>query len=682
MNRRWAGGVTSALLLTSSCSLAPIDLEPKRPLALRTTISAADGTRLARIFKPAANRSLIPIDRVPKHLRDAVLAAEDARFFDHSGYDIRSIARAAVVNLSEGRVVQGGSTITQQYVKNTYFKRPGRTLERKARELRLAMELERQYTKREILELYLNTVYMGEGAYGIKAAAEAYFRAPVGKLSLPQAALLAGVIRAPAIYDPREHPKRARARRNYVIGRMSRLDMVPPRAAKRAKKAPLNLSPTPPKLSIKQPYFVEAVKREVLDDVRLGSTNADRANALYRGGLHIRSTLRPGMQEAAQTAVRAVLNRPGGPEAALVAIEPATGHIVAMVGGRDWQRSQVNLALGTAGGGSGRQPGSAMKPIALAAALETGISIDAEYESRPATFYLHDGSSWPVRNAEGGGSGPLSLYDALIDSVNGVFARLSLDIGPDAIAAQAELMGVKSQLPIYPSIALGASEVSVLDMATAYATLANGGTYVEPTTLGEILTSSGDVIRPDQERIPGAVSRGNVYLLTKAMQDVLRRGTGRAALIGRPAAGKTGTTNDYADAWFVGFTPDLVAAVWVGYPDARISMPGVSGGTLPAAIWRNFMLDALDGKPPRGFTIPRSEIVTVKIDPETGLLAGEWCKGKKQRMLRQFVPNTTCPPPIAGDDEPREPSTPSPSPSPTKKKKETPLPEPEPTPSG
>ena len=678
MSRRWAGVVTAAFLLTTSCSLEPIDLEA-RPLALRTTVTAADGTRLARIYKPAANRALVPIGRVPEHLREAVLAAEDARFFDHSGYDLRSIARAAVVNVSEGRVVQGGSTITQQYVKNTYFKRPGKTLERKARELRLAIELERQYSKREILGLYLNTVYMGEGAYGIKAAAETYFRAPVNKLTLPQAALLAAVIKAPALYDPREHTKRARDRRNYVIDRMRKLDMITPQAARRAKKAPLGLSPTPPKLSIKEPYFVEAVKREVLGDLRIGPTNAERADALYRGGMQIQTTLRPRVQRAAQSAVRTMLNRPGGPEGALVAIEPSTGRIVAMVGGRDWQRSQVNLALGTAGGGSGRQPGSAMKPIVAAAALETGMSIDTEYESSPAAFALPDGSTWTVRNAEGGGAGPVSVYDALVASVNGVFARLSLDIGPDTIATQAELMGVTAKLPIYPSIALGSAEVSVLDMASAYATLANGGTYVQPTTIERIRTTTGQVIAPEQEKIPGVVSRGNVYLLTKAMQDVIKRGTGRGAFIGRPAAGKTGTTNDYADAWFVGFTPDLVAAVWVGHPEGRISMPGVSGGSIPASIWRSFMLRALAGKAPADFDIPRSDIVTVEVDPVSGLLAAKWCKAEKRRFLDHFVPTTTCPPP---DPSTENDGTREGPPSSDKKRNETPLPEPEPTPAG
>ena len=677
-----ASVVLVALLLASSCSLEPITLDEKRPLALRTTISASDGSSLAQIYKPSANRVLIPYSRVPEHLTDAVLAAEDARFFDHAGYDLRSIARAALVNIRSGKVVQGGSTITQQYVKNTYFKEPNRTLERKARELRIAIELERRFSKRRILGLYLNTVYLGEGAYGIAAAAETYFRRRIPRLSLPQSALLAALIKAPAIYNPREHPERALDRRNYVLRRMAELGMIQRDEALSARSKGLGLSPRPPRLSIKQPYFVEAVKREVLADERVGETAARRENELYRGGLQIRTTLRPRMQKAAEEAVASVLDRPGDPEAALVAIEPSTGRIVAMVGGRDWDHSQVNLALGSAGGGSGRQPGSSFKPIVVAAALETGVSIDARYESSSAAFELPDGTTWSVHNSEGGGSGPIPIYEALVRSVNGVFARLVLQLGPDRVATQAGLMGVKARLPTYPSIGLGASEVSVLDMATAYATLANKGTYIEPTTIEEIRLRDGDVLTPDQESIPSVVSRGNLYLLTEAMQDVITRGTGTAASIGRPAAGKTGTTDDNADAWFIGFTPDLVAAVWVGYPQGRVPMTNVHGitvygGTFPASIWREFMLRALSNVPPTDFNLPREEIVTVKIDPETGLLAAKWCKGTEQRMLRQFVPTVSCPPRAPGSGTSEEGSG-NETPAPTKSKEPMAEPSPEP----
>ena len=662
MRRTGAAGLALAGLLMASCALEPIDLANERPLALRTTIKTADGTFLARLFKPGGNRALAAPGKVPPHLTDAILAAEDARFFRHPGFDLRSIARAALVNLNEGEVVQGGSTITQQYVKNTFFRRPGkRTFERKARELRLSIELERRYSKREILDRYMNTVYFGAGAYGIKAAAETYFGKRISELKPHESAMLAALIKAPSYYDPRERPRVARSRRNYVLARMAKLGTLRAAPARAAARRPLGVEPDPPRLSTREPYFVEAVKREVLEDAQLGDTPVERANALYKGGLEIRTTLRLRMQRAAERAVDKVLGQKGDPEAALVAIDPRTGDIVAMVGGRDWDASQVNLALGTAGGGSGRQPGSSFKPIVAATALEAGISLDTPYDASPAIFTIGD-TTWPVRNSEGTTSGQLPIYEALVRSVNGVFARLALHLGAERIATQANLMGVRARLPNYPSIALGSAEVSVLDMAAAYATLANGGTAIEPTTIERIKLATGEIVEPQQESEPAVLSPGSSWIVTRALQDVIRRGTGRAAFIGRPAAGKTGTTDDYADAWFVGYTPDLVAAVWVGYPQGRVPMTNVhgirvSGGTFPAAIWREFMLSALRHEPVRRFRYPKGELVTVEIDPETGLLAAPWCPGVERRLLSQFVPSTTCP-------SPPPPPVPAPTPEP------------------
>jgi 1A family penicillin-binding protein len=643
--------VAVLLLGATACSLAPIDLGKERPLPLRTTITSADGTLLARLYRQ--NRALVPIESLPQSLMDAVVAAEDARFFKHRGYDLRSIARAALVNVSRGEVLQGGSTITQQYVKNTFLSRPGmpapRTFARKAKELRLALEVERRYTKRQILEMYLNTVYLGEGAYGVKAAAENYFGHGVGKLSLHQSALLAGLIRAPARYDPRDHPKRARMRRGYVLDRMTELEMLSRSEADRAADQPLGIIRNPPRITTRQPYFVEAVKREVLTDRRLGRTDVERASSLWKGGLRVKTTLDLELQRAAERAVASHLGDPGDPEAALVAIEPATGRVLAMVGGSDWSASQVNLALGTAGGGSGRQPGSAFKPIAAAAALELGVTLDDRFEASPAIFPLSDGSTWTVRNSEGTSSGVLPLSEAMVRSVNGVFARLALEIGPAAIEHQAKLMGIRARLPIYPSIALGSAEVSVLDMATAYATLANGGTAIEPTTIAEIRTPDGTVLKPLREDRGAVVSPGNAYLLTKTLEQVILRGTGRAAQIGRPAAGKTGTTNDYADAWFVGYTPNLVAAVWVGHPKGRIPMTvdgtRVWGGNIPASIWRSFMIEAVEDRPQGRFEVPTEDLILVEIDPYSGLLAAPWCPGERREMLRQLVPERACPSP-------------------------------------
>jgi len=699
----------AVVLSASACSLAPIDLAAEKPLALRSTITDAAGGTLARLFEE--NRAYVPLRRLPPVLVDAVLAAEDARFFEHPGFDAVSIARAAIVNAREGDVVQGGSTITQQYVKNAYFPRPDRTLERKARELRLAIEMERRYSKREILERYLNTVYLGDGAYGVKAAAESFFGHGVGDTNLAEAALIAALIKSPAGYDPRSHPKRALIRRNYILDRMAKLGLVSEDHAARAKTRPLGVTRTPPRIPSRQPYFVEAVKREILGDRRLGADEDARARALWRGGLQVETTLEPRLQAAAERAVDAILGRRGDPAAALVAIRPRTGEIVAMVGGRSWKASQVNLALGRAGGGSGRQPGSAFKPIALAAALESGMRIEDRYEAGPASFTFDDGTTWSVGNNEGSSTGLISLYEATVHSVNAVFARLSLAVGPDRIATQAALMGVRSKLGAHPSIALGAEEVSVLDMAAAYATLANHGTAVEPTTIKSIGLPTGGHLGPDQDRIESAVSPGAAYLITTALQDVITRGTGRAAAIGRPAAGKTGTSNDYADAWFVGYTPDLVAAVWVGYPEGRIPMTSVHGirvlgGTYPAAIWRTFMTDALAGTPPKQFRLPRRELVRVEIDPDSGLLAAPWCPGKMQTMLRQEAPTRYCPPPPppvidpvvpevkkeranerkkdedARKKEEKAEGKPKPKPKPSPKPEPKPTPKPNPTPTG
>jgi penicillin-binding protein 1A len=693
--------LAGALVAMSACELAPIDLKKERPLPLRSTIFASDGSILARLFKQ--NRSLARYRAIRGSLVNAVLAAEDARFFEHPGYDLKAIARAALANLREGEVVQGGSTITQQYVKNVYFRHPPRTLRRKARELRIAIELEKLYSKKEILERYLNTVYLGDGAYGVVAGAETFFDRSLKTLSLPQAALLAAVIKSPSLYNPRAHPRRARGRRNYILDRMVALGHISPARGARAKRASLGVAKKPPRTTTREPYFVEAVKREILEQKVLGTSVDDRERTLYKGGLKIDTTLEPRLQRFAEESVAGILNLPGDPQAALVAIRPRTGAIVAMVGGRDWRTSQVNLALGTEGGGSGRQPGSSFKPIALATALESGIPLDAVYQSSPATFTLDTGEQWSVGNAEGGSHGLMTLEDALVHSVNGVYARLALQIGGGQIASEAQLMGVESRLSGHPSIVLGTEEVSVVDMAAAYATLANSGRSVQPTTIKQITLPTGERIRPQQRVVERALAPGNAWLITKTLQEVVRSGTGTAANIGRPAAGKTGTTNDYADAWFVGYTPQLVTAVWVGYPQGRIPMTSVHGtrvygGTLPARIWQAFMARAHAGLPVKNFEIPAGDIITVSIDPKTGLLAAPWCKGVPRRMLRQLAPTEFCPEPVPqptivvtpsdGDkddkddkdgkddddkdskddrskDEPEPDETPEPSPSPT-----------------
>lgn len=659
--RTIASGFAAALVATG-CSLAPIDLGEERPLPLRSTITSSDGNVLARLYNE--NRSPISLRRVPQTLIAAVLATEDKDFFKHEGYDLRAMTRALLVNIREGEIVQGGSTITQQYVKNTYFRRPARTFERKLRELRLAIEVERKYSKREILERYLNSVYLGQGAYGVKAATETYFGHGIQKLTVAEAALIAGLIKAPSRYNPYEHPGRARRRRDYVLQRMLLTGRITPAERRRALRGDLGIRPSPPRPSPREPYFVEAVRQELLADPRFGSNVDARDRFLHEGGLLIKTTLDRELQRAAEEAIASILDEPGDPEASLVSIRPRTGEIVAMIGGRDWSASQVNLALGAKGGGSGRQPGSSFKPIVAATALEAGIRLDTKYESSPAVFDLGEGETWTVSNAEGQDYGQLPLDEAMVRSINGVYARLALDLGAGSIASMASILGVESKLPPYPAIALGASEVSVVDMAAAFSTFANAGTAIEPTTIKEVRSATGEVYGPDQEVVEGAMSPGNAYLVTDVLQEVIARGTGTAADIGRPAAGKTGTTNDFADAWFVGYTPQLVTAVWVGYPQGRVPMRSVHGitvmgGTFPAQIWREFMMYAHRDLPVEEFELPKGELIAVAIDPKSGLLAAPWCKSKVKVMLRQLAPTDYCPPP------PPEPS-PTPSPTPTK----------------
>lgn len=680
--QRSSRGILAILLLggltTAACTLKPIDLEDERPLALRSTVTAADGTVLARFYNE--NRSPVRLSRVSPTLVDAILAAEDNNFFEHPGYDLRAIGRALLVNLREGEIVQGGSTITQQYVKNTYFRNPPRTFSRKIKELRMALEVERRFSKKEILERYLNVVYLGHGAYGVKAAAETYLGHGVDHMDAGEAAMLAGLIKAPSDTDPYKNPGAARARRDHVLNLMVKAGRLSKARAKRFKREPLPITPEPPIFARRQPYFVEAVRQELLSDDRFGTTAGSRDRLLHEGGLQIESTLIPRLQRVAEHSITSILNQPGDPAAALVSIENGTGRIVAMVGGQDWSASQVNLALGAAGGGTGRQAGSSFKTLTAAAAMEAGIPLHTIFDSAPAEFDIGEGETWRVDNYTGLDYGPLPLDEALIRSINGVYARLALDIGGGAVASQAQIMGVRSKLSGYPSIALGATDVSVLDMAAAYSTLANKGVAVEPTTIERVVVPDKGTFEPDQQIIPGAMSAGNAYLLTSTLEQVIERGTGMAADIGRPAAGKTGTTDDYGDAWFVGYTPQYTTAVWVGYPERRIPMTSVhgiqvAGGTFPAQIWQRFMLDAHEGLPVKRFELPRHELEKVSINPKTGLLAAPWCKGKEQWMLSSIVPTETCPkPPPKPDPSPSVVPSPDlvPSPSATPKPKVSP----------
>lgn len=595
------------------------DLTTEAPRVDETTkVFARDGTLLADFFF-AENRVPVPLRRVPKVLIDAVISVEDQRFFEHRGIDYEAIGRAALADVRSGRLVEGGSTITQQYVKNLYGQRE-RTLRRKIREALMAYRLERRYPKALILERYLNTIYLGQSVYGVEAAARMYFGKSARRVTLPEAAFLAGLIRSPNTLSPYLSRSTATRRRNHVLGMMLEQGRVTTAQAAAAARTPLVvLTPRLPKG--RAPYFLEFAKQTLIR--RYG------ADVVFKGGLRVTTTLDLRMQELAEQAAWGFLDRSDDPAVALVALEPRTGAIRAIVGGKDFKRASFNLA--TQGH---RQPGSAFKVFVLAAALSQGYSLDTRIDSDPGAFELPEGGTWSVSNAtEGGGGGRISLREATVHSVNAVFARIMMDLGPEAIAGIAERMGIMTELNRDPAIALGGlrTGVTALEMASAYGTLATGGFHVAATPIETVSDTSGKVVWKNRSEGEAVLDRGVAALVTQALTGVLREGTGRRAAIGRPAAGKTGTTQDYHDAWFVGYTPELACAVWVGYPDRQRPMYDVhgrrvAGGSFPAMIWAAFMSEALKGTKPKPLVgLTEHSLVKVRICSDSNLLAGQYC---------------------------------------------------------
>ena len=635
--RRHNQGVpTRIVLLVAACALLAaacgpvVELEPigsvrLDPPQLTSRVVAADGTLLAELHAEQ-DRELVGLDRIAPVLRDAVIAVEDARFYSHGGVDARAVARAIAVNARTGRVRQGGSTITQQLAKNAVVG-DDPTLERKLQEAAVALQLERQYSKDEILERYLNTVYFGNGAYGVATAAERYFGVRAADLTLPQAALLAGLLKAPATYDPHAHPDAARARRNLVLRLMARHGMVESQEADRARDADLGVV-APRRRPWRAPWFVDHVLALLQHDPAfdvLGDDPAARAFAVFRGGLRIETTLDPEWQESAERAIAATLRDPDDPHAALVALDPSSGGIRALVGGRvgGGRRPDPFERFNLATDGR-RQPGSTFKTLVLATALSQGHTLDERFpggrrvvlEPRPG-----EPTRYAVRNYDDRYFGPLTLRDATAHSVNAVYARLMGEVGPEAVVATARAMGIRSPMPAVRSLALGTAEVSPLEMAAVQATLAAGGVYRAPFAVTRITGPDGDVLyRHGKSKTTEALDPAVAYLTTEALRGVLGYGTGQRADLQRPAAGKTGTTQNGADAWFTGYTPDLAAAVWVGFPQGAVPMEPprtrirVEGGNWPAEIFGRFGLRALAEVPAQPFERPDVDLVTVQVD--------------------------------------------------------------------
>ncbi|MDQ3680705.1 MAG: transglycosylase domain-containing protein [Actinomycetota bacterium] len=577
-----------------------LPLPPEHAQAQTTLVTDIKGAQLASLDS-GENRVSVGLDKVPPVLVDAVLATEDKSFFEHGGIDPSGIARATWADL-RGRPLQGGSTITQQYVKNAYLKARERTAVRKLKEAALAVKVEQRFSKEQILERYLNAIYFGRGAYGVQAASRAYFAKDVGQLQLREAAYLAGLIRSPEAADALRSPQAADARRASTLAAMERAGSIGTGERAAAQAEPVSnfvVAKREGQTTFAQgdkgaQYFVEFVRRQLL--AVYGPA------ALYEGGLRIRTTLDLETQTHAYNAVYGMLNRPDDPAGALVAIDE-NGYVKAMVGGKDWNApepfAKVNLALGREGGGTGRQPGSTFKPFVLAEAVRQGYTVESSFPGPAEVLFpkADQGRDYTVRNYEDEDFGPsVNLIDGTRNSVNTVYAQLIEAIGPAKVAKLAQEAGITEPLVPNISLTLGTSEVSVLNVAGAFTTFANRGQHVPPSAVIEVATADGRVLQrarpPTQTKV---LERQQADVVNFCLQQVVQRGSGSGAQFGKPLAGKTGTTQDYGDAWFVGYTPKLTAAVWMGYPEGNarkmLNVRGrkVNGGSFPATIFKRFM---------------------------------------------------------------------------------------------
>jgi penicillin-binding protein 1A len=570
-----------------------------------SVIYASNGRSVLAVLRGSESRILVDsIDEVAPIMRQAIVAVEDQRFYEHNGVDLRGIARALWEDIRSRSVIEGGSTITQQFVKNAYI-RNEQSLGRKVREAALAWQLEQRWSKDRILTAYLNTIYFGNGAYGIQQAAKTYFAKGAARLKLHEAALLAGIPANPSQFDPVSRPRAAKARRYFVLTKMVEQGRISVGARRWAAKQPLPSADDVrlPGTRGPAPYFVNYVSNQLVE--RFG------AGRVFGGGLHVTTTIDLKLQELARKAIDEVLPSSVGPNAALVAIDPRTGAVRAMFGGQSYRKSQFNLATQAE-----RQPGSSFKPIVLAAALRQGISPVTTFESKPVEIDAGD-RIWHVRNYEGSYLGRVDLARAMVSSDNSVYAQLTKLVTPKKIVETAGDLGIDSELNPFFSIGLGALAVNPLDMTRAYATVANDGNRVDGALMGDIprvverveWVKNGSV----KENTPvehAVLAFSEARALTSILRSVVTSGTGRRAVLpDRSVAGKTGTTDNYGDAWFVGYTPQLAVAVWVGYPDELRPMltefegEPVTGGTLPALIWKEFMSKALDelGEEPEEF---------------------------------------------------------------------------------
>ncbi len=600
-------------LITAIASQIPTCDPARAPREVDGQIYANDGHTILATLRGSESRILVGTNDIAPIMQQAIVAVEDKRFYEHHGVDLRGIARAIWADVTSKRVVQGGSTITQQFVKNSCVT-SARTISRKLKEAALAWQLEQRWNKLRILTAYLNTIYFGNGAYGIQRAAQTYFNTSAARLTLPEAALLAGIPADPARFDPVTNPRTARARRLEVLKTMLAQDEISARDLNRANRTPLPKAADVhlPGIQGPAPYFVNYVKQQLIEQYG--------TRRVFGGGLNVQSTIDLRLQKLARRAIETVLKEPNGPSAALVSIRPTTGEVVAMYGGDNFRQSQFNLAVQ-----GERQPGSSFKPFVLATALKQGISPVTTFPSKPVLIFIGD-KYWPVHNYENAYMGSADLTTATVVSDNSIFAQLTRLVGPANVARTAHELGITRHLNPYFAIGLGADAVSPLEMARAFSTFANGGRRVDgsafgnrPRAIARVDNAQGKLVENNRPVNRVILNRDQDALLTSILEGVVRSGTGRrAGLPDRAVAGKTGTTENYGDAWFVGYTPQLVTAVWVGYPNTLKPMlteyhgQAVAGGTFPADIWHVFNQLALAGTKPESFPTYSYQYSTAK----------------------------------------------------------------------
>jgi penicillin-binding protein 1A len=571
-----------------------------------SALYAADGSKLGVIAADEA-RTPVSIKRIPKSVQLATVAIEDQRFYEHGGVDPEGILRAAVKDLEAGKAVEGGSTITQQLVRNLCIANPQQNLERKIVEAKLAMEYAKRHSRQQILGQYLNIASYGtiEGstAVGVQAASRIYFDKPVWKLTLPQAALLAGLPQAPSEYNPILNPGAALSRRNQVLRQMAKLDYVSRERAKVAERAGLGLSVSNDYFKHRQPYFFDYVENELISEYGV--------NTVRSGGLEVRTTIDPDLQRVGLDAMRSTLPYATDPSSALVSIDPRNGQIRAMVSSSNYAESQFNLAAQ-----GRRQPGSTFKAFVLTTAIKQGIDpYSTYYTSKPLDLNLPHWGHWTVHTADQGYQGTVNLQQATVSSDNTVFAQLDLDVGPKSVAQTAKSMGITTPLDGIPAEGIGGLRLGVtpLELTDAYATLASGGVHHKPVSIEKVTFPNGHVDKPQAAKPERVLPEPVAYEVTKLLHDNITEGTGTAAYTGCAGqAGKTGTTDEYTDAWFSGYQPNLATAVWVGYPESNdVSMSSVHGitvfgGTFPAEIWHSLYSNA--GVPCEEFEAPEKLI--------------------------------------------------------------------------